>query len=823
MDRQLFALCRTSVLVSLALIPGHAAAQAQTNGSQTAVPGNTDSGEIVVTAQKRLETASRVGLSITALGGDALTRLRVVDATDLVKQVPGFTATKSNSGIPIYNLRGVGFNTPNLSSTSPVGFYVDEIAYAFPYEASGPIFDIARVEVLKGPQGTLYGRNTTGGLVNFITARPTDTPQGSIQFDVGNYQSLGVEGFMSGPLSSTLKARLAFKTDNSNKGWQKSVTRDDRLGKADRKALRGELQWDPVPEFSALLTANYWRDHSDTQAPQAAYFVPESAPFGQSPSALAPDLLTHGASNSQADWTPSSYQPASATSSPRRPYQKDSDFFSIALEARYHINSNLSLISLTSYNHLRRADGQNEDGTQFEIISNDLFGKIRSFSQELRLAGEGPKLNWIVGGYYSRDHVDENQLVYLNDFSTINLLRFVGGSLGDPRYTPQQIAEGFRVNDQVAQIRERSLSAFANAQYKITNTIKLTAGVRYTSDHSRNAGCAADAEGNTLPVWNTAVALLAGLYPGYNVQPGQCMTFASDFSGPAGLVHQPLDEHNVSWRGAVDWTPSATMLVYGSVSRGYKSGAFPVIPANSAIQFVPAKQEKVTSYEIGSKFRAGKARFTIAGFYNDYRDKQVFGAISDPIFGTLGRLVNVPKSETYGVEASFDWAATHQLDLHAAGSYLRTKVLRYIGYNPLAVLTNFAGDEFPNSPRVQLSAQATYTFPLGNNLKLAPSLDATYQSRSHGDFEDASQYAVFGPAGSTTRPVVDERLFNIPGYALLNGSLALTSPGGRWTATLWARNLLNKNYWTSAQYSEDLIIRFAGMPRTYGASVKFDF
>ena len=248
-----------------------------------------------------------------------------------------------------------------------------------------------------------------------------------------------------------------------------------------------------------------------------------------------------------------------------------------------------------------------------------------------------------------------------------------------------------------------------------------------------------------------------------------------------------------------------------------------MIPANSAVQFIPAKQEQVTAFELGSKFRAGPAHVTVAGFYNDYVDKQVFGAIADPIFGTLGRLVNIPKSETYGVEASLDWALTPRLSVRAAGAYLRTRVIRYTGYNPFAVLTNFAGDEFPNSPRLQLSGGATHTLPLTGSLNLETGLDASYQSRSHGDFEDASRYAVFGPVGGTTRPIVNQRLFDIPGYALLNGSLALAAPGDRWRVTLWARNLLDHDYWTSAQYSEDVVIRFAGMPRTIGASFQARF
>jgi len=777
----LLASCAGALTVALP-----AAAQVSAAGSAEE-PGDNEISEIIVTAEKRADTASRIGMSISVLSADSLSKLRVDTAADLVRQVPGFTVTKAGSGVPIYNLRGVGFNTPNLSSTSPVGFYVDQVAYAFPYMASGPVFDIARVEVLKGPQGTLYGRNTTGGLVNFITAGPTDDAQGSVKADVGNYQAYGIEGFISGTLAPGLKARVAVKGEWSDKGWQKSVTRDDRLGEINRKAARGALQWDPANALTIVLGVNYWHDRSDTQAPQLAYFIRESPTAGRTPAEIAPSLLTNGARNEDADWTPDSYQPSPNTSAPRRPYRKNSRFYSVRLDATYRISDALSLTSLTGYSNLRRADGQNLNGTPFEGVSNALDGDIRSFSEEVRLSGEGERVNWIVGGYYAQDRVNEQQLVYLGDFSTANLLRQVAASLNDPRYTPLQIAEGFRVNRQWGTIRNRSISAFANLQVQATDSIKLTGGLRYTEDRSRQTACTADSQGNTAPVWNTAVARLVGLYPAVNVQPEQCLNFNSDFSGLAGLVRGKLSENNLSWRGAVNWTPTTETLLYASVARGYKSGAFPIIAASAARQYAPATQEKVTSYETGTKVRLGNANVTLAGFYNDYRDKQVFGAIEDRVFGRLERLVNIPKSETYGVEASVEWNVTRELALRGSGSYLRTKILRYNGFDSFGSFLDFAGDEFPNTPRVQLSGNVTHTARLNDGLRLRTNLDVSYQSRSHGDFSDTSSYSVFPPRGSTVRPIVDGRLFNIPSYALVNGSVALSDEKDSWVATLWMK------------------------------------
>ncbi|MGH6631722.1 MAG: TonB-dependent receptor plug domain-containing protein, partial [Sphingopyxis sp.] len=157
-------------------------------------------GDIIVTAQRRAESMNDVGMAIQAVDGATLENLRVTDMRDLTTVAPSFTVSQSYQGVPTYTLRGIGFNTINLSSTSTVGTYVDEVAYAYPIMNTGPVMDLERVEVLKGPQGTLYGRNTTAGLINFITAKPTDSFEGSIKADLGNYQTYNIGGHISGPL-----------------------------------------------------------------------------------------------------------------------------------------------------------------------------------------------------------------------------------------------------------------------------------------------------------------------------------------------------------------------------------------------------------------------------------------------------------------------------------------------------------------------------------------------------------------------------------------------------------------------------------------------
>ena len=277
--------------------------------TETVGPGTEGVADIVVTAQRRSQSINSVPLTVTAVSGEQLVEQGVRSADDLVKIVPALTVAKSQNNTPVYTLRGVGFQTQNMTSTSPVGVYVDEVAYAYPYLAGNVAFDLDRVEALKGPQGTLYGRSTTGGVINFITAKPETTPSGSLTFGAGNYGAFGVQGHATGPITGTLSYRVAGDVDLATRGWQHSVTRSgDRLGERNRKAVRGMLQWQPSSAFDTLLTASYWQDLSDTQAPQAIAYTPQVPPFSQAPRAQ-PSIIAAPSSNRLADWTPFNYRP----------------------------------------------------------------------------------------------------------------------------------------------------------------------------------------------------------------------------------------------------------------------------------------------------------------------------------------------------------------------------------------------------------------------------------------------------------------------------------------------------------------------------------
>jgi len=234
--------------------------------------------EIIVTAQKREQRISEVPIAIAAYTGEHLNNLKITDTRDLELMVPGFKVADSGFNTPIYTLRGVGFNDTSYTAQSTVGVYIDEISLPYAIMTKGPILDLERVEVLKGPQGTLYGRNTTGGAINYVAAKPSEEFEGGIRIDYSRFQTTDVEGYISGAISEKVTARLAIRDIRSKNGNQDSLTRpDSQLGEKDKQSYRALIEWQADQSLFFRLGLEGWRDSSEPRAGQAIACLPQVA------------------------------------------------------------------------------------------------------------------------------------------------------------------------------------------------------------------------------------------------------------------------------------------------------------------------------------------------------------------------------------------------------------------------------------------------------------------------------------------------------------------------------------------------------------------
>jgi len=772
--------------------------------------------EIVVTAQRRAESINDVGMSIQAIDAESLEALRVTSVRDLTTIVPSFTVSQSYQGVPTYTLRGIGFNTINLSATSTVGTYVDEVAYAYPIMNTGPLMDLERVEVLKGPQGTLYGRNTTAGLINFITAKPTDDFQAGATAEVGNYETYNINGFISGPLTETISARLALSSQNSGEGWQESNSRSERLGEIKKNGARLSLAFDPGESTHIDFSATYWRNETDTVAGQGIGFTPATAasPFN------APGLVNYVAGNqpreaTNADWAPEAVRGANIGTGLgfQGPLREDNPFTGLKLRLDQNLSETVRLVSLTSYNDFERDALSDWSGVPYEILLQHTTGTIESIAEDLHIEGGDDSMHWLVGGYYANDKIVDGNRTLLGQNANVTLIRTVGQPLlATPfnccGYTSTDLSQAFRSYEDIGHIETNTWSVFANGDWRLNEALRLNAGVRYTEDEQKYHGCSRDFNGNMLPnvnVVNRALYLQTYGVFAAPISQGQCNTF-DPTTGTFGEVRSTLDEDNLAWRVSLDWNVADQTLMYLSASRGAKAGTTPINAANLARQNAPVKQELLTAYELGLKstLAQNRVQLNLSGFFYDYQDKQISTYFADPIYTALARLDNVPKSAAYGVEGELTWSPSRSLTLAASALWLHTEIQDYIGTNAAGQPQNFDGAEFIYSPEFQGSLSVIFDHEITDALGLQVTLNTRYQSESNTIFEDLPLYA-------------------LPSYGLVNASIGLHGRDDRWSVTLWGRNLADEYSWSAVASNANVVVRFPNPPLTYGATLGFKF
>jgi iron complex outermembrane recepter protein len=772
--------------------------------------------EIVVTAQRRAESINDVGMSIQAIDANSLEALRVNNVRDLTTVVPSFTVSQSYQGVPTYTLRGIGFNTINLSATSTVGTYVDEVAYAYPIMNTGPLMDLERVEVLKGPQGTLYGRNTTAGLINFITAKPTDDFRAGATAEVGNYETYNISGFLSGPLTESISARLALSSQNSGEGWQQSNSRGERLGEVKKNGARLSLAFDPGESTHIDLSATWWRNETDTVAGQGIGFTPATAasPFN------APGLVNYVAGNqpheaTNADWAPEAVRGANIGTGLgfQGPLREDNPFTGLKLRLDQDLSDSVRLVSLTSYNDFERDALSDWSGVPYEILLQHTTGKIESIAEDLHIEGGDDSMHWLVGGYYANDKITDGNRTLLGQNANVTLIRTVGQPLlATPfnccGYTSTDLSQAFRSYEDIGHIETNTWSVFANGDWRLNEALRLNAGVRYTEDEQKYHGCSRDFNGNMLPnvnVVNRALYLQTYGVFAAPISQGQCNTF-DPATGTFGEVRSTLDEDNVAWRVSLDWNVADQTLMFLSASRGAKAGTTPINAANLARQNAPVKQELLTAYELGVKstLAQNRVQLNLSGFFYDYQDKQISTYFADPIYTALARLDNVPKSQAYGVEGELTWSPSRSLTFAASALWLHTEIQDYIGTNAAGQPQNFDGAEFIYSPEFQGSLSIIFDREITEALGLQVTLNTRYQSESNTILEDLPLYA-------------------LPSYGLVNASIGLHGRDDRWSVTLWGRNLADEYSWSAVASNANVVVRFPNPPLTYGATLGFKF
>jgi iron complex outermembrane receptor protein len=778
-------LCSTIVLAQEAAPSGAA-------GQPPAVTDTTAVDEIIVTAEKRSERQRDVPMSISAVTGSQLQDQGVTSPADLAKIVPGFTFTESTYGAPVYTLRGIGTYDEAIAISPAVGVYSDQIPLPFARMTEGVSLDLQRVEVLKGPQGTLFGENSTGGAVNYIPNRPTDHFAAGTSVTYGRFDETDVEGYISGPVVDTVNARLAVRTEQRG-DWQYNYTNGDTLGARHFTTGRLLVDFTPSDTLKWSLNVNGWFDKSDAQAMQKVGYAPLSGTVAHPQYAGAP-----GYPNLQAQLQAFPTAPANdraAAWDPGEELRRDDKFYQVGIRGDWQVSDHVTVTSLTGYSRLSTVSPADSDGTTLPDIHDLVFGTVDAFTQELRAAGQAgtkDRLKWMVGANYEHDSSDDNQFIGLHSSNS---------GIGPFRFTGL-----YNINQQHVDTE----AVFGSIDYTVLDTVTLQGSVRYTNQTRRfHGGLTDDGNGDLAAAFSFLSTALSGSPT--VIPPGGYVTLDPVTNKPLtnGLFSN-LNQDNVSWRVGPSWKPTEDVLLYFNAAKGYKAGAFGTLPVIRPAQDLPVVQESVLAYEAGFKTVAFSHRVELNGaaFHYDYNDKQLLAStfVGAP-FGTLPALVNIPRSKIEGAELDAAVRPWRNFSLRVGGTYIDSKVLgSYVISSPIGGRVtdtiNIGGEAFPATPKWEVDADAEYTHPIGNDWTGFIGVGSTYQSTSQATFGDI-------PA------------LQIPSYQLLD--LRVGADKQNLHVEFWGRNITDRYYLVHAFRSTDAITRSTGLPATFGITIRATF
>lgn len=722
--------------------------------------------EIVVTAQRRTENLQKTALAISAVSSEQLRVANISQPQDLSKLVPALKLSSTGGGGTQVTIRGVGNFSGNAYSEPGVAVNLDGVYLARSAGPDGLFYDLERVEVLKGPQGTLYGRNATAGAINIITRKPDDTLSLEGTLTSGNYGLLRGEGAFNAPITEGVALRVAGQVTRRD-GYLSDGYSDDRS-----EAVRGQLKVQPSSDLSILLSADYTHVGGKGPGSVIAPYLDGGDPYRGSSENGTNDILT-GAS----------LQITNGANPDLLPKILDDGFVDIenwGVSATIDYNfGGVKLTVIPAYRH--SVSDYLHYNAGFPVSAHEV-SKAKSLEARLGSDNPGGALQWLVGGYY----FDEE----------LNFDLFAN--------------QGVSFNRTIPDLSTRSYAAFGQATYSLTDTLRLTAGARYTHERKTQEGL------NGGPPPSVPVG-----YPGtpdsfyelacapYDAATGTC--FAA--------LNGRLSQSKVTWKGGVEYDLAPRSLVYANAATGFKAGGF--FGSTEPNTFKP---ETLTAFTVGSKnrFFGNSLQLNVEGFYWIYKDKQTthLGPIQPGGFGLITE--NAGKADIYGAEVELLWQPTGNDRLSFDVQYLHSRYSDFVYKQTTA--TSAPNTACPTSPVA--GEEAVLVDCSGRPVSLSPkwTLNASYMHTF--DFADGSALdALIGTQIQSSYWVGEEYL---PGEyqkssMVSNASLTWRTADRRFSLSAFVDNIEDEAVKSGSFVQPVLGSTFVVLraPRTYGLRVNF--
>jgi iron complex outermembrane recepter protein len=718
--------------------------------------------DIVVTATRKETRLQQTPVAVSVIGTAFRSEQNVVTSRDLAGQIPGLY-TAPGGITPLTNtffIRGIGNSDPIFDPT--VGQYIDDVYLARAINGMTDLSDVERVEVLRGPQGTLFGANSTGGAIRYVTRTPTDQLTARGDAGYGNYQTFNTHGYVSGALvPGLLDASLAIAHDQ-HQGYTWNPTQKDYVNNQNTTGGRIKLLFTPSPNLKITLTADGTIDHS-----QAAQYVATTY------NATNPALSGLGAITGGTLYAPTSFSAFQPNTSYAGRYPVNySHSGGITNRIDYTLDDHLSLHSITALRAFNQApvnynnDGQAQlpyDSAQTRAVDtsdNYITYRQHQFTQEFQLQGGWKTFDFTGGLYYLFENFSSNRIGYVTGLPTTNT------------------ALPAAPFDQIGDTRSFNYSAYLQGNLHLTDRLTLTAGGRYIIEHREFtfAGVNDDLNGNPIdPTLYPQVLTGGAITPlGVNVSASQVNFNNSSIPNAA------------TWRAftpkaGISYQITPTFFAFADYARGFDAGGFNnrALTLATTLAYNP---EHVNTYEGGIKtdWLDHHLRVNVTGYYNDYQDLQTAVSAYSPVSGTyVSTRGNAPAAHTEGFELETSAEPTSRLSLAFNTTYVKT---RYDNYSAPSYGTvpayNYTGNRFSGIPQWQYFGSITYAIPVSGygTVKLGGS--GNYQTSFFSDTLNSPQY-------------------RINGHGFANAFVSFESEDKRWTYTLTARNLANSFYFTS--------------------------
>ena len=759
--------------------------------------------EVVVTAQKRDQLLQDVGIAVTAFSREQLKQLGWSSAEKVTAMTPGVTTIQPNGPSAFFtNIRGVAQNDfSGDHQESPIAVYVDEAYISAASGAGFQLFDFERVEILRGPQGTLFGRNATGGLVHYITRKPDQQRDGYLELTYGDYSQMKAEGAFGGGITDNLSGRVSF-VHNEHDGVLENRIGSD-LNNGNDYALRGQLLFEFTSGAEWLLSIRKGEQDVDV-GPFTHRSARLNAVTGLGEDFAGADLTDAGDSKNAEPYEDLSRDLFKASLNIKGFNKIESN----GLTSNFSVDfgNQMEFVSVTDIARLEKDYIEDSDAGPNDFFSFSLRSDIDQISQEFRISGATDSATWVVGAFYLDIEGD-----FFNGGPASNFFAaaFPGDGLGDDSLSNLGLNNPFSTET-------RSYAVFAQTDYDLTGALKLTAGLRWSKEkkemdfrqffslfESTNSFTVAVQDGLGLggEIWTFSADKIS------NEPGGPAFGYAAiNVADPGDLAKR--DDDLITAKLSLEWSPSNDFLWYGSYNRGIKAGGFNApldatdfYAGDRSPEEMTFDEEVLNAFETGFKltFAEGRARLNGALYYYDYQDYQAFAldSLTTVVFNT--------DAETTGMELELQATPVDGLDLLLGFGWIDNNVEdAHVEPNG-----NRVDREAVLTPELNVNGMVRYEWPVAGGY-LAAQADFNYMGSHFFQLKNS--------------PVGEE-----DGYVLTNVRLTYTSESGQWVTSAYVNNLTDEEHrlmvfdlaGAPAEGGFGMYENFAGPPRWWGLNVRY--